>query len=323
VSWEQELRAAYRTPNDLVQAGLLSPEEVIQAGKVSLKYQFLLPQYYANLIDKKDPHCPIRLQAIPSFEELESRIEEMKDPLQDLQHQPIQRITHRYQNRALFHLTPNCSMYCRFCFRKTLLNELKPSLFSGTWKEAFQYLRQTPEVSEVIFSGGDPLMVGDEVLRKVLEELEAIAHLKRVRFHTRVPVTFPSRVTLELSESLSSTRFHPVVVTHFNHPKEVTLETRRGLELLKKRTVLLNQSVLLRRVNDSIDTLVELSEKLFEAGVLPYYLHQLDPSIGTGHFFVAEGEGQRIWEGMKSRLPGYLVPRYVKDIVGIPYKSSV
>ncbi len=323
MTWEQELSTAFRSIEELVKEGFLTEEGVEQASLVSKKYQFLLPRYYASLIDKKDPFCPIRLQAIPQGVEVMTGEGGASDPLQDLKYQPVERITHRYKNRVLLHLTPNCSMYCRFCFRKSLLNELKPDLFSGALEQALKYIEKESEVKEVIFSGGDPLMVREETIKKVLRGIAQISHVKRVRFHTRVPVTFPSRITASLVESLSGTRFKPVVVTHFNHPKEITTESSKAILELKKGTTLLNQSVLLKRVNDSSETLVELSEKLFELGILPYYLHQLDSAQGTQHFYVEVEEGRRIWREMRSELPGYLVPRYVIDIVGDPFKQDV
>lgn len=323
MSWEQELREAYRTVDDLVKAGFVTEDESRAISTVSKQYQLLIPRYYANLIDRNNPRCPIRLQAIPSVCELNIEKKELSDPLQDMKFRPVDRITHRYKNRALFHLTSNCSMYCRFCFRKTLLNELKTDFFSGVGNEAFDYLEQTQEIEEVIFSGGDPFMMSDANLGKILSQLAEFPHIKRVRFHTRVPVTLPSRVTEELVRVLTSTRFKPVVVTHFNHPKEITELAVQGILKMKAEITLLNQSVLLKGVNDSAQVLVNLSQDLFEVGILPYYLHQLDPAKGTGHFEVSVEEGKRIMEEVKTRLPGYLVPRYVADIVTLPYKSFV
>jgi len=323
VSWEQELATAYRKVEDLARDGFISWDEASKISSIPQKYQLLLPRYYANLIDRNDPNCPIRLQSIPRFEENDSIEFGLLDPLQDLTHRPVQKITHRYHNRVLLHLTPNCSMYCRFCFRKSLLNELKNDLFSGDIGDSLQYLQEEKEVEEVIFSGGDPFMVSEGALQQVLNSLASITHIKRVRFHTRVPVTLPSRITSTFVDTLAGTRFKTVVVTHFNHPKELTQEAKVGLELLSKRVTLLNQSVFLKKVNDRADILIELSEKLFEAGVLPYYLHQLDSAQGTRHFYVEESLGRHIWDEMKKRLPGYLVPRYVVDIVGDPYKREV
>lgn len=323
MSWEQELSSAYRDFESLLADGYLTQKEAEQAKVVSKKYQFLLPKYYAALIDKTDPNCPIRLQAIPSFSELDEAEGEIADPLQDLKHQPVERITHRYGNRVLFHLTPNCSMYCRFCFRKSLLNELKTELFSGAIAEGVRYIQGEKRIEEVIFSGGDPFMVGEGALIQVLAEIAKLEHVKRVRFHTRVPVTFPSRVTESFVKALTSSRFRPVIVTHFNHPKEITAESERAVNELKKGTILLNQSVLLKGVNDTPEVLAALSEKLFEVAILPYYLHQLDPARGTRKFYVSPEEGRRIWEELKKLLPGYLVPRYVVDIIGEPFKRDV
>ncbi|MSP19403.1 MAG: KamA family radical SAM protein [Bdellovibrionales bacterium] len=323
MSWEQELAGAYRRVEDLVADGYLSQEEALRVQGVAKTYQLLIPKYYASLIDKRDPGCPIRLQAIPQFAEQVKTDSDSPDPLEDLKHQPALRITHRYKGRVLLHLTPNCSMYCRFCFRKSLLNELKGDLFSGGFTEAIAYISKTIEIEEVIFSGGDPFMVGEEILKEVLSQLSKILHLKRVRFHTRVPVTLPSRVTPSFVEALASSRFHPVVVTHFNHPREITPQSSRALLALGNSFTVLNQSVLLRSVNDNAQTLIALSEQLFEMGVLPYYLHHPDPAEGTSQFYLSVEEGKRIWEAMRRELPGYLVPRYVKDVVGEAYKRDV
>jgi len=323
MNWEQEIATAFRKIEELVSEGFLTEEQAQRLESVSEKYQFFLPRYYASLIDKSDPMCPIRLQAIPRWEESLSKKEEIADPLQDLQHQPVPRITHRYANRVLLHLTPNCSMYCRFCFRKSLLNELKSDLFSGALTDAFQYLKNQTEIQEVIFSGGDPFMVSEGALQQTLQALSHISHIKRVRFHSRVPVTLPSRVNSTFVDALTSTRFRPIVVTHFNHPKELTHQALEALFRLREKAVLLNQSVLLKDVNDESDVLIHLCERLFEAGVLPYYLHQLDSAQGTSHFFVDEDRGRAIVDEMRKRLPGYLVPRYVIDIVGDSHKREV
>ena len=323
MSWEQELAGAYRRLEDLVADGYLSQEEALRVQGVAKTYRFLIPKYYASLIDKRDPACPIRLQAIPQFSEELKTDSDSPDPLGDLKHRPALRITHRYKGRVLLHLTPNCSMYCRFCFRKSLLNELKEDLFSGGFTEGIAYISKTIEIEEVIFSGGDPFMVGEGALKKVLSQLSEISHLKRVRFHTRVPVTLPSRVTASFVEALASSRFRPVVVTHFNHPREITPQSTRALLALGNRFIVLNQSVLLKSVNDNAQILGALSEQLFEMGVLPYYLHHPDPAQGTSQFYLSVEEGIGIWEAMRRELPGYLVPRYVKDVVGEAYKRDV
>lgn len=323
-TWETELGKSFRTAEDLCAAGLLREDELPEMRSLLRKYKLLLPRYYASLIDRANPSCPIRKQSIPSLEELRSQETRRADPLEDLQHQPAPRITHRYSNRALLHLTPNCSMYCRYCFRKTLLNEWSESLFRGAVGEAVDYLAKHPEIEEVIFSGGDPFLCSDANLRSVLDRLAEIPHLGRVRFHTRVPVTFPMRVTPELAAAITATRFPVVVVTHFNHPKEVTARAASACANLKDRGVtILNQSVLLSGVNDDAAVLSELIRMLFDKSILPYYLHHPDRAEGTGHFDLSMEKGMEIHEKLRADLPGYLVPRYVIDVVGMPYKQNV
>lgn len=322
--WERELAKSYRSADDLIALGLIRPQEKPRYERVLHRFKFRLTPYYASLIDRDDPQCPIHRQAIPRLDELEDVPGLVSDPLRDLEHEPVGRVTHRYPNRALFHVTPACSMYCRYCFRKSLLNELQTDLFGGRLHEALQYFREHSEIEEVIFSGGDPFLVGDAALSAFRAELEAIPHLKRIRFHTRVPVTFPMRVTETLARSIRSERLPTIVVTHFNHPKEVTPSSALACRLLREAGVhLLNQSVLLAGVNDSAAVLSELMEKVFEAGALPYYLHHPDRAAGTGSFDLPRERGLLLHESLQRRLPGYLVPRYVVDIVGQPYKRSV
>jgi lysine 2,3-aminomutase len=324
LEWKEELRHSYRTAQDLVRVGLLREEERMRYEPVLTRYKFLLPRYYARLIDRDDPRCPIRKQAIPDPMELSPFPTLKPDPLNDLEHRPSARLTHRYRNRALLHLTPSCSMYCRHCFRKTLLNEMSSEMFSGSLEDAFSYLEENREIEEVILSGGDPLMANDAMLGLALDRLAALPSLKRLRIHTRVPVTFPIRVTEGLLAAMSSTRFTPVIVTHFNHPRELTSESGEALARFRAKGFhLLNQSVLLQGVNADADCLARLSEGLFERGVLPYYLHHPDRAEGTSHFDLSKEKGLAIHRTLRGRLPGYLVPRYVLDVVGAPYKLNV
>ena len=323
-SWERELAKSYRSARDLAEAGLITEAEIPRYEPVLARYKFLLPRYYAGLVDAKDPRCPIRLQAIPHPDELASVPGYVADPLRDLAHRPAPRITHRFHGRALLHLTSACSMYCRFCFRKTLLNGLAPDLFSGALEEALAYLRAHEEIEEVILSGGDPLMLSDAALARAVESLAEVPNLARLRLHTRVPVTFPARVTDSVARTLAGSRLTPVLVAHFNHPRELTPTASEALARLRESgVILLNQSVLLRGVNDDARTLAELGRALARAGVLPYYLHHPDPAEGTSGFDVSTAEGLRIHEALRRMLSGYLVPRYVIDTVGEPYKKDV
>jgi EF-P beta-lysylation protein EpmB len=312
--WKIEYRSAFRTVRHLIEAGLVPENQASGYGAVLDKYALFLPVYYANLIDKADPACPIRLQAIPQAAELENPTTPVNDPLGDLQHRPVPRITHRYGNRALLHLTVNCPMYCRYCFRKSLLNEDANQFFDGRVEEALGYIEGETNLEEIILSGGDPLMVSDSLLGETLSRLGRVKHLKRIRIHSRTPVTMPSRVDAGLLAALRQCPLPVVFVTHFNHPREWTEKSRQACLALKPHVhSLLNQSVLLRGVNDSAATLQVLNESIFEAGVLPYYLHQLDQARGTLHFEVPVERGKAIVAELKARLPGYLVPRYVVD----------
>lgn len=322
--WERELARSYRSADDLIALGFIRPQEKARYEPLLSRFKFRLTPYYASLIDRDDPECPIHRQAIPRLDELEDIPGLVADPLRDLDHEPVGRVTHRYPNRALFHVTPACSMYCRYCFRKSLLNELQTDLFGGRLHEAMAYFREHSEIEEVIFSGGDPFLVSDAALVSFREELETIPHLKRLRFHTRVPVTFPMRVTRALAAAVKSELLPTVIVTHFNHPRELTTQAVAACRILREAGLhLLNQSVLLAGVNDSAAVLTSLSEKVFEAGVLPYYLHHPDRAAGTGSFDLPRERGLLLHESLKRRLPGYLVPRYVVDIVGQPYKRDV
>lgn len=323
-SWERELGRSLRTARDLASWGLIPADELPRYESLLSRYKLWIPRYYASLVDRSDPACPIRRQAVPDPGELAEAGGWLADPLSDLAHRPAPRVTHRYPGRALWHLTSNCSMYCRYCFRKTLLNELGEELFSGDTGEALAHFRAHPEIEEVIFSGGDPFMVRDESLGRAVAALGQIAHLSRVRFHTRVPVTFPMRVTPALGEVLAASLLPVVVVVHFNHPRELTPHSRLALETLRNAGAhLLNQSVLLAGVNDDAATLATLSRELFTSGVLPYYLHHPDRARGTGHFDVPMARGLAIHRELKTALPGYLVPKYVVDIVGEPFKRDV
>ncbi len=322
--WKSQLRNALRTGQDLANVGLIEPTQVLAYDKVLDRYPLLLTPYYAALIDRSDPRCPIRRQCVPDLLELDNGAAFLPDPLDDKKHQPAPRITHRYAHRVLIHLTPNCSMNCRYCFRKTLLGEDRAEFFDGEVTAALEYIGSHPELDEVIFSGGDPFLANEKLLASTLKTLSSFPHLKRVRFHTRVPVTLPMRVDAPFAQLLKSHGLPSTVVTHFNHPKELTDEACAALSCLRSAGhVLLNQSVLLSGVNDNVEVLKKLSEEIFAAGVVPYYLHHPDRAQGTAHFDLSRREGLAIHEQMRRLMPGYLVPRYVWDDPNHPFKKNV
>lgn len=290
------------------------------------KYKQLVPPYYAALVDPSDPFCPIRRQAYFDPLELDDRRPNSNpDPLGDLKNQPAPHITHRYENRVLLHVTSKCAMYCRYCFRKSLLNDLADEFTGGRISEGLEYIRQTTTIKEVIFSGGDPFTISPRLLGSLIKKLNTFDHLQSLRFHTRVPVTDPERITSRFYKVLSESRLPVVVVTHFNHPKELTeISAQCVSSLFNAKCTVLNQSVLLKGVNDNSQILETLCRGLFyQMRILPYYLHHPDLAEGTAHFDVDISRGKEIFDSLRLKLPGYLVPRYVIDSGDERYKKLV
>ncbi len=241
----------------------------------------------------------------------------------DLATEVVPGVLHKYHGRALFIATGACGINCRYCFRRHYPFS-DSSANHSQWEQALEYLQRNREINEVILSGGDPLTLSDQRLTKLLDLLEKIPHLQRLRIHSRLPVILPQRLTPELVTQLDDSRFHSTLVLHINHAAEISNPLIRGLALVRtNRTTLLNQSVLLRGVNDSTGELIKLSEKLFEAGVLPYYLHLLDRVEGAAHFEVDETHAIELHKALRLRLPGYLVPRLVRETAGEKSKSPV
>lgn len=318
-AWQEELRGAVSSVRELAGKGYAFLEANPGLEAAEARYRTLVPPYYLGLIRKEDPEDPVAKIAFPSPAELQSSEAGRRDPIGDLAKKAAPRLTHRYRDRALLHVTNLCPMYCRFCFRKNLMNEREEELYRGDFEEAFAYLAAHPEIEELILTGGDPWMLSDERLRHLVDEVAARAPaVKRFRFHTRMPVTLPMRVTDSLFDSiLRPGRFQTIVVTHFNHPQEVSEEAREGLRRLRRVGVLtLNQGVLLKGVNDSAETLRKLYLALGEEGVLPYYLHHCDLVEGGEHFRTSVEEGRAIWTELRGTLPGYFIPEYILDTPG-------
>lgn len=245
------------------------------------------------------------------------------DPVGDLAANAVPGVLHKYHGRALLVLTGACAVHCRYCFRRHFpygdqrLDE--PAL-----DRAMRYLAEDPDLTEVILSGGDPLVLSSRRLANVLERLAELPQLRRLRIHSRIPTVSPDRIDARLCEALAACPVPVVLVAHVNHARELGEESRAAFERLRRAGVtLLNQSVLLRGVNDDVDTLAELSEQLFAQGVLPYYLHHLDPVAGAAHFAVEIETGQQLVEALRRRLPGYLVPRFVVEQAGEPSKTPL
>jgi EF-P beta-lysylation protein EpmB len=227
----------------------------------------------------------------------------------------------KYQGRVLMITTPGCAVNCRYCFRRHFpYQDHKPAGHG----EALEVIAADASVTEVILSGGDPLLLGDAQLGELIDDINAIAHVKRIRLHSRLPIVLPQRVTRALLESLAASRCSITLVVHCNHAQELDVDTARAFACLREAGVhLLNQTVLLHGVNDDVDVLCELSEMLFEQGALPYYLHMPDPVTGTAHFMVSDAQAQPIYEAMRERLPGYLLPRLVREEPGEMSKTAL
>jgi len=346
-SWKQELLHSYTSPNDLLQAGLITLEEASHLEKLSMKFtgefhgefkkefkdefKIRITPYYGKLI-QPSKHCPIRAQAIPHLLEKDPSLPAWAiklsqkiygrptpwhpDAIGDVRHSASPRLTHRYQNRAILHLTSLCAVHCRFCFRKSHLSGHEKALYEGTLEAAFLYLKNTPEIRELILTGGDPLSITDSALALLLGRISKIPHIRTVRIHSRMTATLPHRFTDALMECLSQNwGFQLVLVSHFNHPIEITERVRQAFTNLKKTGVtLLNQSVLLRGVNDSVESLKNLFIGLYEMGVLPYYLHHPDWTPGTFHFRISIEKGRNLVSQLRGQLPGPALPDYVLDI---------
>ena len=314
-SWRDDLRGGVSKVTDLSRLGLINEEQARQLEVLASQFKVRVSRYYLSLIDWTDPGCPIRRQAIPTLGELESMPVEMPDPTGDQRFRATPLLIHRYPDRVLLTPTLNCPMYCRYCFRKVGLNEKAPS-FAKHWKQTLSYLSDHPQIEEVILSGGDPLLLPNRQLFEILSELRQQPNLKRIRIHSRVPVTLPSRVTSALCEIFRE--HEPILlVTHFNHPRELTDFAKEKLRQLRAAGVVLsNQSVLLKGVNDCPKTLRDLCVSLLTEGAIPHYVHHPDLTIGTHHFRISLDEGLQIYQTLRGTTSGLAIPTYVMEIPG-------
>lgn len=294
-----------------------SDEERAELEKTVEKFPLSITPYYLSLIDREDyKNDPVFKQAFPMKGELQVEEWEMNDPLHEDEDSPVPGITHRYPDRILFQISNTCSMYCRHCTRKRKVGDIDFIPNREVIEEGLQYIRNTPEVRDVLLSGGDPLMLSDKYLDWILSELDTIDHVQVVRIGTRMPVVLPYRITEGLVEMLK--KHHPVWInTHFNHPREMTASARKALRMLADAGVPLgNQSVLLAHVNDCPRIIRELVHKLVANRVRPYYLYQCDLSEGLSHFRTPVGKGIEIIESLIGHTSGFAVPTYVIDAPG-------
>ncbi|WP_343219692.1 KamA family radical SAM protein [Oceaniferula marina] len=277
------------------------------------KLAMSITPHFFNLIDRDDPDCPIRKQVIPRIEETFTDRSEMSDPCGEDSHMPVPGLVHRYPDRVLFLVTDRCAAYCRYCTRSRVVSGVSDQRLETQWEAAFQYLEKTPQVRDVLLSGGDALLLSDARLEKILSRLHAIPHIQFIRIGSRIPIFLPQRITPELCTMLS--RYHPLFISiHANHPRELTSEVREALERLANAGIPMgNQSVLLKGVNDSVETQKELVHKLLICRVRPYYLYQCDLIEGSAHLRTSIDKGIQIIEGLRGHTTGYAIPQYVID----------
>ncbi|GAA5484615.1 KamA family radical SAM protein [Haloferula sargassicola] len=277
------------------------------------KLAMSITPHFFSLIDPNDPDCPVRRQVIPRLEEGWTAPEEMSDPCGEDSHMPVPGLVHRYPDRVLFLVTDRCASYCRYCTRSRVVSGVGEQHLETQWEQAFQYLEKTPQVRDVLLSGGDPLLFSDSKLEKILTRLRAIPHIEFVRIGSRIPIFLPQRITPELCAMLR--KFHPLFISiHSNHPKELTTEVRDALGRLADAGIPMgNQSVLLNGINDSVDVQRTLVHKLLRCRVRPYYLYQCDLITGSSHLRTNVSKGLEIIEGLRGHTTGYAVPQFVID----------
>jgi EF-P beta-lysylation protein EpmB len=316
--WKEELRQAFTRPAELL-AWLGLPAALAGPGAMD-GFRMLVPRGYAELMEPGEPLDPLLIQVLPQATEAKVHPAFVLDPVGDSAAALGPGLLQKYQGRALLIATPACAIHCRYCFRRHY-PYAEASLGADAGAAAVAGIAADPGIQEVILSGGDPLMLDDRALAVLVARLEAVPHLERLRLHTRLPVVLPSRVTADLCSILAQSRLQPVVVIHANHPRELSPAAALALGSLRTAGVtLLNQSVLLRGVNDDLDTLAALNTALFRHGVLPYYLHLLDRVQGAAHFEVPLPAALALMASLRRCLPGYLVPRLVREEPGAASK---
>jgi len=327
--WRWQLRQRLTTADDLSRVVRLTDEEREACVKTATHFRLGVTPYYASLMDRDNPECPIRRQAIPRLAELETGPEELTDPLAEERDMPVPGITHRYPDRVLLYATHTCAVYCRHCTRRRKVSDPGSAPPRDQIEAGIAYIAAHPEIRDVIVSGGDPLSLSESALERILVPLHAIEHLDYIRIGTRKPVTLPQRITPELCALLK--RLPPIyIMTHFNHPSECTPEAAAACtRLVEAGCLISNQMVLLKGVNDDAQTVCELSRRLLRMRVWPYRMYHCDYTAGTGQFRTPISKGVAIWQELHGRTSGLAVPPFEVDLprgggkVGVPGPAAV
>jgi len=322
-TWQQELAGVVRDPEELFQLLELPDHLLEQARAACDQFSLRAPRPYLERIEKGTLNDPLLKQILPLAEEMIAAPGYSQDPLGEEKTNPVPGLIHKYHGRVLLIVSPACAINCRYCFRRHFAYEYnKPS--RDQWQQALNYIASDPSIHEVIYSGGDPLAASDKQLLWLTKQVASIKHVETLRVHTRLPVVIPQRITDECLQWLTSTRLQPVMVIHCNHPNELDQDVAQSINRLHMAGItLLNQSVLLKDINDDVDTLKNLSRALFKLKIFPYYLHLLDKIQGASHFEVAENDAQSLIGKLLIELPGYLVPKLTKETSGALSKTPL
>jgi len=322
ISWQKELANVVTEPKELLELLDIDPNKYLQHFKARQLFPVRVPRPFIKKMKKGDINDPLLKQVMPLHSEFVITDGFSVDPLEE--HDTVAKgLLHKYKHRVLMIVKAGCAINCRYCFRRHFpYQDNSPN--KAHWQEALSYITQHPEINEVIFSGGDPLMANDEHLGWLIDQIEAVSHVTRLRLHTRLPVVIPQRITPALIEKLQTSRLKSTVVLHINHPNEINQTLINALEPFRAaRIPLFNQSVLLKGINDDATVLAKLSEQLFDAGIQPYYLHMFDKVQGVAHFEVDEQRAIAIMNKTMTILPGFLMPKLVREIAGEANKTPI
>lgn len=321
--WQRELIGAFFSVRDLLLFLEIDPRPFNKTINFSAPFAIRVPRSFAEKMEKGNINDPLLKQVLPYNIEHEEVAGFSIDPVGDLKSNTIEGLIHKYENRVLLTLTGNCAVHCRYCFRRHF-PYIEQAFNKDRFSKILAYIKENKAIEEVILSGGDPLSLNDDSLAYILSELDQCKQLKTIRFHTRFPVVIPSRITTKLLNSVKSLGKNVVFVYHINHQNELCTNIKRGVKKLKNASVaVLNQTVLLKDINDSADELKQLSDSLFNHGILPYYLHLLDRVHGAAHFDVDEKSAVNIYTELKTKTSGYIVPTLVKEIEGEANKVAI
>lgn len=321
--WKWQVRNRITDIETLGKVINLTEKEAEEINEVLKKFRMGITPYYASLMDPDDPKDPVRMQAVPTIYETHKSAADMEDPLHEDTDSPVPGLTHRYPDRVLFLITDQCSMYCRHCTRRRFAGQNDSGVPMDRIDKCIEYIRNTPQVRDVLLSGGDCLLVSDDKLEYIIKKLREIPHVEIIRLGSRTPVVMPQRITDDLVNMLK--KYHPIWLnTHFNHPKEFTKESAEACRKLADAGIPLgNQSVLLRGINDNPDTMMDLVHGLVKMRVRPYYIYQCDLSMGIEHFRTKVSKGLEIMESLRGHTSGYCVPTFVIDAPGGGGKTPV